>query len=63
MESINTILKQFLASIGLYGLVKEQTCFMCKGSLTDLILTNRNYSFKKLICLKLVLVIIIIWSI
>ena len=33
-------------SIGLYNLIKGHVYFKFKGSLIDLILTNRNFSFK-----------------
>ena len=42
----NTTLKHFLDSNVLYNLIKGHTCFKGKGSLIDLILTNRKFSFK-----------------
>ena len=46
LEPSNKTLKHFLNSNGLHNLIKEHTCFKGKGSLTDLILTNRKFSFK-----------------
>ena len=46
LEPSDTTLKHFLDSNGLHNLIKEHTCFKGKGSLTDLILTNRKFSFK-----------------
>ena len=46
LESSNTILKNILDSNGLYNLIKGHTCFKGKGSLIDLIITNRKISFK-----------------
>ena len=65
LEPSNTALKNFLDSNGLYNLIKEHL-IKGKGSLIDLILTNRKFSFKNTqsFLFKLVLVIIIIiWSI
>ena len=42
----NTTLKHFLHSNELYNLIKIHTCFKGKGSLINLILTNRKFSFK-----------------
>ena len=42
----NIILTSFLGSNNLTNLIKSNTCFKCKGSSIDLILTNRKYSFK-----------------
>ena len=39
-------LKHFLDSNGLYNLIKGHVYFKFKGSLIDLILTNRKFSFK-----------------
>ena len=46
LEPSDTTLKHFLDSNGLYNLIKGHTCFKGKGSLIDLILTNREFSFK-----------------
>ena len=46
LEPSDTTLKHFLDSNGLYNLIKGHTCFKGKGSLIDLILTNRKFSFK-----------------
>ena len=46
LESADTILANFLDSNNLTNLTKTKTFFKGKGSLTDLILTNRKYSFK-----------------
>ena len=46
LEPSNTTLKHFMDSNGLYNLIKGHTCFKGKGSLIDLILTNRKFSFK-----------------
>ena len=46
LELGNTILIKFLDGNNLTNLIKTNTCFKCKGSPTDLILTNRKYSFK-----------------
>ena len=45
-EPSNTTLKHFLDNNGLYNLIKGHACFKGKGSLIDLILTNRKFSFK-----------------
>ena len=45
-EPSNTTLKHFLDNNGLYNLIKGHVCFKGKGSLIDLILTNRKFSFK-----------------
>ena len=47
LELGNTILIKLLDSNNLTNLIKTNTCFKCKGLPTDLILTNRKYSFKK----------------
>ena len=41
-------LKHFLDSNELYNLIKGHVYFKSKGSLIDLILTNRNISFKNI---------------
>ena len=46
LEPSDTTLKHFLDSNGLHNLIKGHTCFKGKGSLIDLILTNRKFSFK-----------------
>ena len=46
LEPSNTTLKHFLDSNELYNLSKGHTCFKGKGSLVDLILTNREFSCK-----------------
>ena len=46
LEPSNTTLKPFLDSNWLHYLVKGHTGFKGKGSLIDLILTNRKFSFK-----------------
>ena len=46
LEPSNTTLKHFPDSNGLYNLIKGHTCFKGKGSLIDLILTNRKCAFK-----------------
>ena len=46
LEPSNTTLKHFLDSNGLHNLIKGHTCFKDKGSLIDLILTSRKFSFK-----------------
>ena len=48
LEPSNTTLKYFLDSNGLHYLIKGHTCFQGKGSLIDLILTNRKFSFKNI---------------
>ena len=51
-------LLSFMDSQSSVSLIKNKTCFKGKGSCFDLILTNRKYSFKKLLLTKLDLVII-----
>ena len=63
LEPSNTTVKHFLDSNRLHNLIKRHTCFKGKGSLINLILTSRKFSLKILNRLRLVLVIIIIWSI
>ena len=46
LEPNDITLKHFLDSNGLYNLLKGHGCFKGKISLLDLILTNRNFSFK-----------------
>ena len=46
LEPSDATLKHFLDSNGLNNLIKGHTCFKGKGSLIDLILTNRKFSFK-----------------
>ena len=46
LEPSDTTLKHFLDSNGLYNLIKGHICFKGKGSLIDLILSNRKFSFK-----------------
>ena len=46
LEPSNATVKHFLGSNGLYTLIKGHTCFKGKGSLIDLILINRKFSFK-----------------
>ena len=46
LKPSDTTLKHFLDSNGLYNLIKGHTYFKGKGSLIDLILTNRKFSFK-----------------
>ena len=62
LEANDTTLKHFLGSNGLYNLLKGHSCFKGRISFIDLLLTNRNVSFTNTHCLKLVLVMIIIWS-
>ena len=62
----NAIRKHFLDGNGLYDLVKEKASLSVKGSLSDQLLTNRKYflNFLQILTpLKLVLVIIIMWSV
>ena len=51
-------LLSFMDSQSSVSLIKNKTCFKGKVSCIDLILTNRKYSFKKLLLTKLGLVII-----
>ena len=46
LEPSDTTLKHFLGSNGLHILIKRHSSFKGKGSLIDLILTNRTFSFK-----------------
>ena len=46
LEPSDIILKHFLDSNRLLNLIKGHTCFKGKGSLIDLILINRKFSFK-----------------
>ena len=46
LEPSDIILKHFLDSNRLHNLIKGNTCFKGKGSLIDLILINRKFSFK-----------------
>ena len=46
LEPSNTTVKHFLDSNRLHNLIKRHTCFKGKGSLINLILTNRKFSFK-----------------
>ena len=46
LEPSDATLKHFLDSNGLHNLIKGHTCFKGKGSLIDLILVNRKFSFK-----------------
>ena len=43
LEPSNITLKHFGDSNGLYDLIKGHTCFKGKGSLIDLIVTNRKF--------------------
>ena len=43
LEPSNITLKHFGGSNGLYDLIKGHTCFKGKGSLIDLIVTNRKF--------------------
>ena len=63
LEPSNTALKTFLDINGFYNLIKEHL-IKGKGSLIDLILTNRKFSFKNTQSFQTSLSdIIIIWSI
>ena len=44
LDPSNTTLKHFVDSNGLNNLIKGHACFKGKGSLIDLILTNRKFS-------------------
>ena len=46
LEPSTTTLNHVLDSNELYKLIKGHTCFKGKGFLIDLILTNRNFSFR-----------------
>ena len=46
LEPSNPSIFSFMNNQNLFNLVKSYTCFKGKGSCTDLILTNRKYSFK-----------------
>ena len=45
-QSTNSIMKDFMKANGLVNLIKSNTCLKGKASCIDLILTNREYSFK-----------------
>ena len=46
MNPTESALSNFLSSNNLSNLMEKNTCFKGTGSCTDLILTNRKYSFK-----------------
>ena len=45
LEPSNLTLKHFLSSNGLYNVIKGYTCFKSKGSVIELIPSNRKFSF------------------
>ena len=55
LELLDKRLGYFLNSNNLVNLVKTNTCFKGNGSCTDLILTNRKYSFKNITSYETVL--------
>ena len=45
-QPLDSTMKDFTKVNGSMNLIKENTCFKGQGSCTDLILTNKGFSFK-----------------
>ena len=45
-QPLDSAMKDFIKANGLLNLIKGNTCFKVQGSSTDLILTNKRFSFK-----------------